>query len=203
MKKYLLLFILSVVTIIATAQERTITLNNGNALDLTTTRWIAYNWSSTLDNFVPTTRDTIDLVVLVKNQSNAPLNFYASLTFAPVTTADTTIAITVQEKMFESGTYADLIASALTGAITTTTIVNKTTLGVTVQQTNTTASAVDLLRQTVIANNDTLTVAARTQTVQANPLLYYRYLKFRMILQGNDHTGTGIKLNRFEIQFFN
>ena len=203
MKKYLLLFVLAIISIIATAQERTITLNNGNALDLTTTRWIAYNWSSTLDNFVPTTRDTIDLVVLVKNQSSAPLNFYASLTFAPVTTADTTIAITVQEKMFESGTYADLIASALTSAVTTTTIVNKTSLGVTLQQTNTTAAAVDYLHQKTVGNADTLNVAQRVETVQLNPLLYYRYLKFRMILQGNDHTGTGIKLNRFEIQFFN
>jgi len=118
MKRILFLLAFLVVTVAATAQERTITLNNGNALDLTTTKWVAYNWSGTLDNLVPTTRDTIDIVVLVKNQTSEPLHFYANLTFSPLTTADTTIAITVQEKKFEVESYTDIIASALTSAIT-------------------------------------------------------------------------------------
>lgn len=203
MKKLIFILLFAAISVAGIAQERTITLNNGNALDLTTTKWIAYNWAGTIDNLIPTTRDTIDIVVLVKNQNSEPLNFYAAITLTPITTADTTVAITVQEKMFESGTYADLISSALTSAITTETIVNKTTLGVTVQKTNTTAGAVDLFRGSNIKNNDTLTVSSRIQTVQLNASLYYRYLKFRLILQGNDHTGTGIKMKRFEIQFFN
>lgn len=184
------------------AQERTVVLNSGNYIDLNTTKWYAYN-GTTSDYLIPTTRDTIDFVLLVKNQSSDPLNFYASITMAPIAGADTTVAITVQQKMFENGTYADLIASALSSAITTTVITNKTTLGVTAQETNTTAAAVDLLRQTIISNNDTLTIAQRIQTKQVNASLYYRYLKFRLIIKGNDSVGTGIKVTRFEINFFN
>jgi len=183
MKRILFLLAFLVVTVAATAQERTITLNNGNALDLTTTKWLAYNWSGTLDNLIPTTRDTIDIVVLVKNQTSEPLHFYANLTFSPLTTADTTIAITVQEKKFEVESYTDIIASALTSAITAKTTIVKTSLGV------------------ITEHTDVFSTPNTTRT--ANTLLYYRYIKFRLILQGNDHTGTGIKLNRFEIQFFN
>jgi hypothetical protein len=106
--------------------------------------------------------------------------------------------------MFEHSTYTDLIASALTSAITTANIVTvKTTLGVTLEKTNTTATATDYIRQKLVATLDTITVAPRIETVQLNPLLYYRYLKFRLILQGNDKVGTGIQLNRIDINFFN
>lgn len=202
MKKILFLICFLLVGLGSIAQERTVVLNSGNYIDLNTTKWYAYN-GTTSDYLIPTTRDTIDFVLLVKNQTSLPLNFYASITMAPIAGADTTVAITVQQKMFENGTYTDLIASALTSAITTTVITNKTTLGVTVQDTRTTASAVDLFRGSNIKNNDTLTVASRVQTIQLNPLLFYRYLKFRLILSGNDHVGTGIKVTRFEINFFN
>lgn len=202
MKRILFLICFLLVGLGSIAQERTVMLNNGAYLDLSTTKHYFYS-GTTSDYLIPTTRDTIDFVILVKNQTSDPLNFYAAITMAPIAGADTTVAITVQQKMFESGTYADLIASALSSAITTTVITAKTTLGVTAQETNTTAAAVDLLRQTVIANNDTLTVAQRIQTKQLNALLYYRYLKFRLIIKGNDSVGTGIKVTRFEINFFN
>jgi hypothetical protein len=202
MKKILFLICFLLVGLGSIAQERTVVLNSGNYIDLNTTKWYAYA-GTTSDYLIPTTRDTIDFVLLVKNQSSDPLNFYASITMAPIAGADTTVAITVQQKMFENGTYADLIASALSSAITTTVITNKTTLGVTLTQTNTTAAAVDYLRQKTVGNSDTLNVAQRIETVQLNPSLYYRYLKFRLILQGNDKVGTGIKVTRFEINFFN
>lgn len=183
MKRILFLLLFIAVTIAATAQERIITLNNGNALDLTSTKWFAYNWSGTLDNLIPTTRDTIDIVVMVKNQSSEPLHFYASLTFSPITTADTTIAITVQEKKFNAELYTDIISSALTPEITAKTIIVKTSLGV------------------VTEHTDVFSTPNTTRT--ANTLLYYKYLRFRLILKGDDKTGTGIMLNRFEIQFFN
>lgn len=202
MKRILFLICFLLVGLGSIAQERTVVLNSGSYLDLNSTKYYFYS-GTTSDYLIPTTRDTIDFVLLIKNQSSDPLNFYAAITMTPIAGADTTVAITVQQKMFETGTYTDLIASALSSAITTTVITAKTTLGVTVQRTNTTASAVDLLRQTVIANNDTITVASRVQTEQVNASLYYRYLKFRLIIAGNDHVGTGIKVSRFEINFFN
>lgn len=202
MKKFILFLAMSIMAIVAVGQERTYIFNNGNALDLTTTKWIAYNGTAS-DYLIPTTRDTIDYVVLVKNQTSDPLNFYAVFTFDTIAGADTTVAISVDYKMFNSQSYSSLIGSANTSAISAETLVVKTSLGVTSYETRTTAAAVDLLRQTVIANNDTITVAQRVQTSQVNPVLYYRYLKFRLIINGNDHTGTGIKVKRLEIQFFN
>lgn len=202
MKKIIIFLAMSIMAIVAVGQERTYIFNNGNALDLTTTKWIAYNGTAS-DYLIPTTRDTIDYVVLVKNQTSDPLNFYAVFTFDTIAGADTTVAISVDYKMFNSQSYSSLIGSVNTSAISAETLVTKTTLGVTSYETRTTASAVDLLRQTIIANNDTITVAQRVQTAQVNPVLYYRYLKFRLIINGNDHTGTGIKVKRLEIQFFN
>lgn len=202
MKKLIFLLSFVLLAVAAMAQERTVVLNSGSVVDLNTKKLVAYNGTAA-DYLIPTTRDTIDYVLLIDNQSGDPLNFYANITLTPISGADTTVSVGVYYKMFESQSYTQLIAPALTSAITTSTQVVKTTLGVTNQITNTTASAVDLLRQTIIANNDTITVATRTQTSLNNVALYYRYLKFRLILTGNDSVGTGIKVSRIEIKLVN
>jgi hypothetical protein len=180
------------------AQERTVNLG---LVDLTTTKNVAYN-GGTNDRLIPTTRDTIDYYVQLSNYTAGhPLHFYCVFTFDTIAGIDTTIAITVQEKKFASESYTDVIASATTGVIRNDTSVVKTSLGLS-EFTETTASAVDFLQQTTIANKDTLTVAARSLTRVSNTLLYYKYLKFRLILQGNDSVGTGIRIKRVELQFF-
>lgn len=201
--KYILasfLFVLTCATV--QAQERTVNLNGGAALDLNVSKWYAYN-GTTADRLLPTTRDTIDYVIQVKNQGSGPLHFYAAITLSPVSGADTTVAITVQQKKFSGESYSDIIASALTSAVTAEQINVKTTLGVTTEYTSTVASATDYFNDEITTNTDTTLVSARTITNVANTLLYPRYIKFRLILKGNDSVGTGINVKRIEIQFYN
>jgi hypothetical protein len=185
------------------SQERTVNLaGSNNLVDVRNTKNVAYN-GTTSDKLIPTTRDTIDYYVILSNYDPGPLHFYAAFNFDTIAGIDTTIAITVQEKKFANEDYTDLIASAVTaGVIRNDTIAVRTSLGVTTVATNTTAAAVDIFRGTIIANNDTLTVAQRVTTEVANTLLYYRYLRFRLILSGNDSVGTGVKVKRVELQFY-
>lgn len=200
MKKLITLLFL-VISFVALSQERTVYLNNNTALDLNVAKWYAYN-GTTADYLLPTTRDTIDFVLQVSNQGSAPLHFYAVITLAPIAGADTTVAITVQQKKFSGEAYSDVIASALTSAISTETLVVKTSLGVITPATTTIASATDYFIDETTTNTDTITVAARTITSLVNTLLYPRYMKFRLIIKGNDSVGTGIKVKRLEIQFY-
>lgn len=201
MKNIFLILSLVLFAIGLSAQERTVDLGAGNAIDITKIKSIAYNGGLS-DRLIPTTRDTIDYFVKVSNYNSGPLHFYANITLAPIAGTDTTVAITVQEKKTASESYSDIIASSLTSVISAETNIIKTSLGVTTTLTGTTASAVDIIKQQVTTNSDTLTAAARTYTQVANSLLYYQYLKIRLILTGNDSVGTGVKVKRVEIQFY-
>ena len=199
MKKIILLLIAIIGATFAMAQERIVVLNSGRVIDATTQAYAYDGYTS--DRLIPVTRDTIDYIVLVKNQDISPLQFYANFTLDTVDGADTTVSIQVDYKMFNSQSYSTLISAAWTSEITGLTQVAKTTIGVIASKTYTTASAVDLFRGSNITNNDTLTVSSRVMTYLDNPALYYRYLRFRLIIRGNDHIGAGIQIKRIELQF--
>jgi hypothetical protein len=201
MKKIFSLLFLLAFTICLVAQERTVDLNGGKILDLSKVKTIGFN-GGTLERLLPTTRDTIDFTLKVANLGTAPMHFYAVITLDTIAGVDTTVAITVQGKNFANQAYSDIIASALTSVVSAEQLNVKTSLGVITDFTETTASATDILRQVTVGNSDTLTVAARSLTRLTNPVLYYSYLKFRLILKGNDSVGTGIKIKRIEINFF-
>lgn len=232
MKKILILSILAVCSVLVQAQT-TVLLNGGRELDLNVTKWYAYNGNTSdrLVSETANVHDTTEYILRVKNQGSGPLHFYAVITLDTIAGIDTTVAITVQQKKFSGESYSDIIASALTSVVSAEQLNVKTTLGVTTEKTETVASyasttaaynsvtsaATDLLRQTIIANNDTITVAQRTManaaqtmtnaaqtvTMVANSVLYPRYIKFRLLLMGNDLVGTGVKIKRIEIQFYN
>jgi len=202
MKKIIILIFAMFVFLGLSAQERTVDLGNGKLIDLTITKNVAYN-GGTSDRLLPTTRDTIDYVLQVSNYtSGAPMHFYAVITLDTIAGVDTTVAITVQGKKFANQAYSDIIASALTSVVSAEQLNVKTTLGVTSYLTGSTASAVDILKQQTTTNSDTITTAVRTYTEIATNAMYYKYLKFRLILKGNDLVGTGVKVKRVEIQFF-
>lgn len=233
MKNFILISLLAFLFAgLVPAQERTVNLYPNGVFDLKTANTLSVGYNgSTSDRLIPTTRDTIDYYIAVKNQSAEPLHFYARFQFDTIAGADTTIAITVQYKKFTSESYSDLIASALTSAIGADTAVTKTTLGVTTEYTATGAQAnstiagynstvpsylaitdsiggystdTTTVASYVIANAaQTITNGAVTTTKLANTALYYGYLRFRLILQGNDHVGTGIKVERIDLQFYN
>lgn len=220
MKNILLVIALLTVTFLH-AQERTVDLYGGKLFNLTSGSKIAYN-GTTSDRLIPTTRDTIDYYIRLEANQTKATHFYANFTFDTVAGADTTIAITVQGKKFASETYADIIASAVTSAVSAELQVSKTSLGVTTEFTETqtiaqhtiTGAAFTIKQDTATFKYypadslkvpaTTFTEAAQTVTVTkvVNSSLYYGYLKFRLILQGNDSVGTGIKVKRIELQFF-
>ena len=184
MKKFIIIFTGFLFMIAGTfAQDRTVNLAGGNNLVNTqTTKVVNYN-GNTADRLIPTTRDTIDYYVTLSNYDPGPQHFYAVFTFDTIAGADTTVAITVQGKKFANESYTDIIASDTTDAISAQTNVVTTSLGVVTEFTETLAGGV-------------------TTTRLANTLLRYRYLKFRLILPGNDTVGTGIKVKNVRLIFF-
>ena len=207
MKKFIILSILALVAVLTQAQT-TVLLNGGNALDLNVSKWYAYNYTSSVtDRIVPATanvHDTTDYILRVTNQGSGPLHFYAAITVDTLAGIDTTLNVGVWYKNFSGQDYAALIAAATTaGVVRNDTMVIRTTLGVSTVETLTTAGATDLIAQEITTNSDTVTVAARSTTSVVNPVLYYRYLKFRICSLGNDLVGTGVKVKRIEIQFYN
>lgn len=202
MKKLILLLIAAIGMIAASAQERTVLLNSGRTIDVTTQAYAYDCGSNVLDRLIFTTRDTIDYVLIVKNEGISPLQFYANITLDTIDGVDTTVSVQVDYKMFSNQSYSTLIAAAWTSEIVASTQIAKTTIGTISPKTYTTASAVDLFRGSNIKNNDTLTVSPRVMTYLDNPILYYRYLRFRLIIKGNDHIGAGVQVKRIELQFY-
>lgn len=173
MKNILIVLMLAFLGIATYAQERIVYLNGGKVLDLTVNNNVAYNGISS-DRLLATTRDTIDYIVIIKSPVG-PIRPYVNVTMSPITGADTTVAITVDVKKFGSETWSNLISTSNTAAITTANIQTaKTSLGVTTEQT----SAV------------------------YNTLLFFNYIRVRLIIKGDDHVGTGIQVNRVEFNFW-
>lgn len=208
MKKLIYLIFCVAITMVTFAQERTVDLNSGIPFDLAKSKTLAYN-GNTSDRLIPTTRDTIDYFVLLSGQESGPLHFYANITFDTIAGIDTTVEVTVQNKTFNTESYSDLIASATTSVISAEVIVNKTTLGVTSEFIETqTFAAFNAMQDTSGSStelSDTLRFPSYTASITGvvSSTLYYRFLKFRLIISGDDSVGTGIKMKRIEIVFYN
>ncbi len=181
MKKLFILSILSLFFCGLYAQERTVDIGSG-LVNTVITKNVAYN-GGTSDRLIPTTRDTIDYYVQLSNyDAGHPLHFYFNFTFDTIAGADTTVSVTIMEKKFSSESYSTLIAAATTSAVGSEYQYVRTSLG--------TINAID-------------TTGYKYYTsAKPNTLLYYKYLKARLILKGNDITGTGIRVKRVELQFF-
>jgi hypothetical protein len=174
MKKIFGLIFCLAMLLSVSAQEKTVSLNNGKILDISNGAVIGWTGTQIVDRLIPTTRDTIDFILQVSGQDQNPCHFYATFTLDTIAGADTTVLFTVQEKKFSYEAYTDVIASAASAAVTAEIKHVRTSLGMTERSSEVT-----------------------------NTLLYYRYLKFRLIIAGNDHVGTGIKVKRLDIVFFN
>lgn len=188
-KLFSLLFLFSLITV-AFSQERT-----------TATQVIPENGTYLLytgilaDTLKATNQDTIDLIIKYQG-----LGFVKKVSvksrFDVIAGADTTVSVSVYGKEFlDDPTWVQVIAATTSNAVAA----NNTIQILTSKYTEVTASAVDILGQTIIANPDTLTVAARTLT----PLdKSYRFFRVRYILLGNDSVGTGIKLDEVEFKVY-
>lgn len=163
------------------AQERTVNIAGvDKVIDITSVKTYAYN-GGTLDRLIPTTRDTIDYYVIIDKYYPGPIHWYANFTLDTIAGADTTISITVLGKQMNSQSWSTLKAAVTSSAVTGELQVSNTSIG--------SINAVD-------------TAGLKYYTSYKPSLLTsYRYLRFRLIIKGNDITGTGIKVKRVELNF--
>lgn len=183
MKKIAILLIAVLLACVSMAQERTVYLNGGKVVNLSEKQMVTFN-GYTSDRLIPTTRDTIDYIVMVEGQGAEPLHFTANIKLDTIAGADTTVNVAVDYKVFENSTYAELIAASLTSDISVPTVVTKTSIG------TITGITADFASDS-------------TTTYMNNPKLYYRYIRFRLILSGNDSVGTGVAVKRIDLLFYN
>lgn len=186
MKNILSILFLFAFALCSFGQERTVDMGSGTTtstklVNLNLTKTVAYNGGAS-DYLLPTTRDTIDFVVAIDpSYKLGPINYNVAVTLAPIAGADTTVSVTILGKKTAGATYGVLKAAALTSAVTSELIYEATSLG--------NINAAD-------------TVGMKYYTsFKGNTLLYYRYIKARLIIKGNDSVGTGIKVKRVEFQF--
>lgn len=220
MKRLIILLVLGLFAFSVTAQERTVTKDvpKGNT-------YYKYVGTSS-DVLLPTTRDTIDLVFQLELTEKIS-KIAVKSRFDVVAGADTTVAISVDGKLFSDDSYTNVIASALSTEVSADNVVKtvsttyteshsvtafnvvKDALTITnaafdVPFTNPSAGTADTLEfpsQTLTVDADTLEFP--TQTVTVTPADYsYRYIRVRYILQGNDSVGTGIKIDEVELKVY-
>jgi uncharacterized protein YcfL len=174
MKKLFSILFLASFVLVAFSQERTVLLNNGKPLNLSTSKTVVYN-GGTSDYLLPTTRDTIDYTLTIDGTADRQLQVYANVTYSTIVGTDTTVLMSLLVKQCYSEDYSSLTTA--TSAVISSTNIQKaiTSCGVT-----------NIYASSTIPNS----------------LLYYRYLKLRLILAGNDSVGTGVKVKRVEINFF-
>lgn len=189
MKKLILFLALVAIAIActpsgATAQERTVnvTVPPGNTYHVYT--------GTTSDVLIPTTTDTIDVIFWFRVDEYVT-KVAVKARYDMRVLADTTVALTVAGKEFyDHTTYTDVIASTVSSAVTSNNVIQVVTLD----------------PYTVEAGYVTGRIAlGDTTNVQHNHTPFdisYRYYRCRFILQGNDATGTGVKLDELEIKLY-
>lgn len=181
MKKFISILFLAALMLTSFAQERTVLLNDGKVFNLSLSKEYDYTGTAS-DRLIPTTRDTIDFVMKIANWGPGGTHFYATVKLSPIAGADTTIRIVVLYKHDEGESFSQLKATATGTAVTTTVYYTSTSLG-------------------VINSVDTAGFKYYP-SMRPNPLLFYKYINFRLILLGNDSVGTGIKVDRVSLQFY-
>lgn len=183
MKKIFLLLFLACLSLVGYSQERTVLLNDGKVFDLSVSKEYNYGGTSS-DYLIPTTRDTIDFVMKVANWGPGGTHFYATFKLAPIAGADTTVRVVVLYKHDEGESYSTLKATATGTAVSTTVYYTSTSIG-------------------SINSSDTTGLKYYT-SFKPNALLMYKYINFRLILLGDDKsgTGTGVKVQRVTLQFY-
>ena len=150
-----------------------------------------YKYSGTAaDTLGAVDQDTLDLIVVYRGGGYVNKVAVKSR-FDLNSGADTTVAISVFGKEFgDDGTYVEVIASALTADINA----NNTTKIMVSDPYSVEASAI----YAVAAGDSTISAHNHTPFDKS-----YRYYRIRYILTAQSLAGTGVKLDEFEIKFYN
>ena len=184
MKKFLLFIGFILFSTVLFAQERVVTLTMAD-----NTTYKKYTGTTT-DYLVPTTRDTID-VLFVYQGAGVIKKIALKSRFDMVTTADTTVAVSVFGKEFaDDPTYVQVIGSTVSNVVTSNNVVQILSNDYYIN----TAAATDEFKP-----DSTITIAARIATPFDKS---YKYFRVRYILSGNDSVGTGVKIDEIELKLY-
>lgn len=205
MKKLFIILFLGLISLTVFSQERTVTklLGKGDTY---------YKYTGvTLDALVPTTRDTIDIIFQVRVDERIE-KIEVKSRFDMLTTADTTVKVSVFGRNFTDDTYTSMIASTTSDAVTTDNVIQVLTGGYTESHVtaayNLTEAAYNMTSDTATFKYypaDTIAVAshiiaAAEATTTVTPVDYsFRFIRVRYIISGNDITGTGIQIDEVEL----
>lgn len=194
MRKILFLFVLLVVSFTLTANTRTwntkVFSANPEAEKYASMRLVGGAADS-----LTIVQDSL-LIPFVLNKS-FPCDYYIKLALDSIDGVDTTVIVNIKGRMFddEAWTLIETTTTAVISAEINTVIESITDADYTLG----TASAVDFLQQTLVANKDTLTVAARTATPTVSIKPFWRQLLIELVISGNDSVGKGVLVKDVEI----
>jgi hypothetical protein len=197
MKKLIALFFALIVAIGVMAQERTLTQYNFPKSQT------YYKYTAVAaDTLIATNQDTIDIPVYINK--DFPVQWYANFQLDTIAGADTTVIVKVLGKVFADESWTDITnntSSAVSAQIDhAISLITNPSLSIAIPSYS---DSIDFTFNADSTNVGYLTTDARTLTVtQTYTASYYRYLLFRLIISGDDATGTGVKLEEMELKLW-
>lgn len=229
MKKLLFITIAFLFTVIGYAQERTVYLNGGSSPYGKVWNFkkdgVRLVYTGTADDTLKATnQDTISFILAVQalDRANTPLHFHLNINSKGLTGTDTTFTIMSDYKISVKDDWAELVPD-VTSSVNPTTGLNTQatsfgniadyTITQTVAAYNLVVPAITALTDTaglagypadsIVYNTFTIPVPQQTYTItqKQNPQLHARYMKFDLIISGDDSVGTGIEIEEVELIF--
>lgn len=224
MRKLIVLLMVVLLGMTTFAQERTVTLNNGRAWNLSRDGVRFVYTGTAADTLQDTNQDSILFVLQVgdKNRLNRPLHFTLNISSKGITGTDTTFVVHSDYRISTTNTtYTELVPD-ITSSVNLVAGINTTvtSYGIIADFTTTqTIASYDIvtlldtleiwpfdgLASTIdsVLYTGTNTVAEQTYTISSvqNQQLHYRYMTFLLIIEGDDSVGEGIEIEELEIIF--
>lgn len=194
MKKLILVLFLGLFTLAVFSQERTVTKDVKKGFTY-------YKYTGTsADTLIETNQDTIDIVFQLE-LSQRISKIAVKSRFDVISGADTTVAISVDGKLFSDDSYTSIINSTLSDAVTADNTVK--TVSTTFTESLSSAAYVMLTDTTGLSGYPADSISVPSYTITATPADYsYRYIRVRYIIQGDDSVGTGIKIDEVELKVY-
>jgi len=190
MKKLVILVLLAF-SFASYAQERTVENSFGrNPITSLNYSYFEVNGGSS-DKLISTTRDTIDYVF--DTEKSKLFDISAMVTLDTIAGADTTVTFAILGRNSENDSW-NAIASTTTSAVATDDVFTELTTYASyyeqhVIDTTLTSGAVDATDAFYVTNVDYSAVS-------------YRWINLRLIIDGDDATGTGISVDKVELKLW-
>lgn len=192
MKKLINILFLVILSVSIFAQERTV------SKDFRRTGDTYYKYTGTAaDTLIATNQDTIDYVFKVM-QHYFVKKIDVKIRYDVVAGADTTVSAQLDGKEFsDQTTYTSIISAANSSAVAA----NNTVHIISSDYTESIGAHTLLTDTTGLSGYPADSIAVPAQTVTPADKSF-RYYRLRLIIAGDDATGTGIKVDEIEIKLY-